>query len=256
LLGEALEGAVGRLLLELHEALDRAAHGLEVGQHAAQPAVADVGHAATLGFLADHVARGALGADEQDAAAVGGKAADEVERVLEQRDGLLEVDDVDLGTLAEDVGSHLRVPEAGLVTEMHASFKHLAHGNVRHVLLQGLGLHASQTTTRFLPGTPPPVSKRVSIKVLSLLKKRALYTIGGLRPQTLCAPGIPPGHPCPGSIMTVTIKTPEEIEKMRVAGRLAAEVLEMIEEYVKPGVTTGELDRICHDYIVNTQQAI
>ena len=56
--------------------------------------------------------------------------------------------------------------------------------------------------------------------------------------------------------MAVTIKTPEEIEKMRVAGRLAAEVLEMIGEYVKPGVTTGELDRICHDYIVNTQQAI
>ena len=47
--------------------------------------------------------------------------------------------------------------------------------------------------------------------------------------------------------MTVTIKTPAEIEKMRVAGRLAAEVLEMIGEYVKPGVTTEELDRICHD---------
>ena len=56
--------------------------------------------------------------------------------------------------------------------------------------------------------------------------------------------------------MAVTIKTPEEIEKMRVAGRLAAEVLEMIGEYVKPGVTTGELDRICHDYIVNKQDAI
>ncbi len=38
---------------------------------------------------------------------------------------------------------------------------------------------------------------------------------------------------------------------MRVAGRLAAEVLEMIEPYVKPGVSTGELDRICNDYIVN-----
>ncbi len=38
---------------------------------------------------------------------------------------------------------------------------------------------------------------------------------------------------------------------MRVAGRLAAEVLEMIEPYIKPGVTTGELDRICNDYIVN-----
>ncbi|MEM6162225.1 type I methionyl aminopeptidase [Erwinia sp. P6884] len=56
--------------------------------------------------------------------------------------------------------------------------------------------------------------------------------------------------------MAITIKTPEEIEKMRVAGRLAAEVLEMIEEHVKPGVSTGELDRLCHDYIVNTQQAI
>src|SRR5690606_10637724 len=56
--------------------------------------------------------------------------------------------------------------------------------------------------------------------------------------------------------MPVTIKTPEEIEHMRVAGRLAAEVLEMIEPYVQPGVTTGELDRICHDYIVNVQNAI
>lgn len=54
----------------------------------------------------------------------------------------------------------------------------------------------------------------------------------------------------------VNIKTPEEIEKMRVAGKLAAEVLEMIGEHVKPGVTTGELDRICHDYIVNEQGAI
>ncbi len=56
--------------------------------------------------------------------------------------------------------------------------------------------------------------------------------------------------------MSVTIKTPEEIEKMRVAGRLAAEVLEMIGEYVRPGITTGELDRICHDYIVDEQDAI
>jgi len=56
--------------------------------------------------------------------------------------------------------------------------------------------------------------------------------------------------------MNVTIKTPEEIEKMRVAGRLAAEVLEMIGEYVKPGVTTEELNQICHDYIVNKQDAI
>jgi len=56
--------------------------------------------------------------------------------------------------------------------------------------------------------------------------------------------------------MSVHIKTPEDIEKMRVAGRLAAEVLEMIGEHVKPGVTTKELDDICHHHIVNVQGAI
>jgi methionyl aminopeptidase len=56
--------------------------------------------------------------------------------------------------------------------------------------------------------------------------------------------------------MSVTIKTAEEIAKMRVAGRLAAEVLEMIGEHVRPGVTTDELDRICHDHIVRRQGAI
>ncbi|WP_257263333.1 type I methionyl aminopeptidase [Endozoicomonas sp. ONNA2] len=56
--------------------------------------------------------------------------------------------------------------------------------------------------------------------------------------------------------MNVTIKTPEEIEKMRIAGRLAAEVLEMIEPHVQPGVSTGELDSLCHEYIVNIQKAI
>src|SRR6185312_4598178 len=54
----------------------------------------------------------------------------------------------------------------------------------------------------------------------------------------------------------VIIKTAEEIAKMRVAGRLAAEVLEMIGPHVQAGITTAELDRICHDYIVNVQKAI
>jgi methionyl aminopeptidase len=56
--------------------------------------------------------------------------------------------------------------------------------------------------------------------------------------------------------MSVSIKTPEEIKKMRVAGRLAAEVLEMIEPFVKAGITTNELNDICHDYITRTQHAI
>ncbi len=67
----------------------------------------------------------------------------------------------------------------------------------------------------------------------------ALTRVGGTKPQ-----------------MHVTIKTPEEQEKMRAAGRLAAEVLDMIGEHVVPGVTTEELDRICHDYIVNVQHTI
>lgn len=56
--------------------------------------------------------------------------------------------------------------------------------------------------------------------------------------------------------MAIMLKSKAEIEEMRVAGQLAAEVLHMISEYVKPGITTGELDEICHRYITETQQAI
>ncbi|ATD67972.1 MULTISPECIES: type I methionyl aminopeptidase [Luteimonas] len=55
--------------------------------------------------------------------------------------------------------------------------------------------------------------------------------------------------------MTISLKTPEEIEKMRVAGRLAAEVLQVVAPHVVPGVTTEELDRICYEHIVNVQGA-
>ena len=56
--------------------------------------------------------------------------------------------------------------------------------------------------------------------------------------------------------MSITIKTPEEIEKMRVAGRLASEVLDYIAPYVVAGVTTEQLDKLCHDYMVDVQQCI
>lgn len=54
----------------------------------------------------------------------------------------------------------------------------------------------------------------------------------------------------------VILKSAEEFAKMQVAGKLAADVLEMIAPHVRPGVTTGELDQLCHDFIVNEQQAI
>ncbi len=56
--------------------------------------------------------------------------------------------------------------------------------------------------------------------------------------------------------MPISIKTPQEIEKMRIAGRLAGEVLDYIAPFVKPGVTTEELDKLCHDYMVNVQGCI
>lgn len=56
--------------------------------------------------------------------------------------------------------------------------------------------------------------------------------------------------------MAVSIKTAEQIVKMKHAGRLAAEVLEMIEPHIEAGVTTEYLDNLCHSYIVNEQQAI
>jgi len=56
--------------------------------------------------------------------------------------------------------------------------------------------------------------------------------------------------------MSIIIKSAAEIEKMRVAGRLAADVLDMIAPHVQPGVSTEELDRLCHDYMVGVQQTI
>ncbi len=56
--------------------------------------------------------------------------------------------------------------------------------------------------------------------------------------------------------MAVTLKTPEEIEKMRIAGRLASEVLDYIAPHVKPGITTGKLNDLCHAYMLNEQGTI
>jgi len=55
--------------------------------------------------------------------------------------------------------------------------------------------------------------------------------------------------------MPVHLKTPEEIEKMRVAGRLAGDVLDYITPFIKPGITTDEVDRLCHEFIVGVQDA-
>jgi methionyl aminopeptidase len=95
---------------------------------------------------------------------------------------------------------------------------------------------------------------------VALPKKAALYTMKTSSEQCLTLARGPlarkSSRPHFMTPMHVTIKSPEEQEKMRVAGRLAAEVLDMIGEHVVPGVTTEELDRICHDHIVNVQRSV
>ena len=56
--------------------------------------------------------------------------------------------------------------------------------------------------------------------------------------------------------MTITLKTGTDVDAMRLAGRLASEVLDMLAAHVRPGITTDALDRLAHDHIVNVQQAI
>ena len=115
--------------LDLLEALDRLADGGEVGERAAQPAVVHVEHAAAVGLLENGILRLALGADEQDALALGREVGDERGSFLEELERLLQVDDVDPVALAEDVLLHLRIPALGLMTEVNASFQKLFHRN-------------------------------------------------------------------------------------------------------------------------------
>lgn len=56
--------------------------------------------------------------------------------------------------------------------------------------------------------------------------------------------------------MPIQIKDAQDIEKMRIAGRLASEVLDFITPHIKPGITTEAIDKLCHDYMVNVQGTI
>jgi methionyl aminopeptidase len=96
--------------------------------------------------------------------------------------------------------------------------------------------------------TRPPVTICAGI---GLPKKAALYTMKCPPEQRLTPP-----RPQAEELMPITIKSPEEQQKMRLAGRLAADVLDMITDHVVPGVSTDDLDKLCHDFIVDTQKAV
>src|SRR5690606_5449428 len=131
-------------LLDALEAIDALLDGLEVGQGPAQPAAGHEELAGAEGLLTDDVLRLLLGTDEEDRLAARGHVGHEAERRPRHVDRLLQVDDVDAVAGTEDVRLHLRVPAAGLVTEVHARLEELAHGDAAlrgHGLgLGGLGL--------------------------------------------------------------------------------------------------------------------
>src|SRR5579871_659715 len=152
--------------------------GLEVREHPAEPALVDVRLRRTLGLFLHGLARRALGTDEQHRATVGDDSLDEVRRLRVHRLRFLEVDDVNLVTLTEDERGHLRVPEAGLMSEMDSRLQHLSHGHAGHEkLLCGLSLRASPMAIPGRlrrPGTPSHEVHDARVGCVAK-KGRALY---------------------------------------------------------------------------------
>ncbi len=130
LLGAAFVArAFGRHGVQFLQPLDGLLHGQHVGEQSAQPALVDVVLAAARGFFGDGFLRLALGADEQHRFALRGHFGHVTHGVLEQLQGLLEIDDVDPVTFAKDVFFHLWIPALGLVPEVNACFEQFFHGN-------------------------------------------------------------------------------------------------------------------------------
>ena len=145
-LGEEVERARALHLAQLAQAEQSTRDRLEVREHPAEPAGRDERHPDANGVVGDDLLGLLLGPDEQDHAA----AMTEIPRVrvglLEARQGLLEVDDVDPGAFPVQVPAHLRVPTSCLVPEVHPCLEELPPGHDRHGAL--------------LPVVPPPGSAR------------------------------------------------------------------------------------------------
>src|SRR5436309_2111362 len=119
--------------MELVEPIDALLDRDEVGEEAAEPALIDEVHPGALGLLGDGFLSLLLGPDEEDLSSVGSEVANEYVRLLDARQRLLEVDDVDPVPLHEDEALHLRVPAARLVPEVDPGLQQLLHGDNGHV---------------------------------------------------------------------------------------------------------------------------
>ena len=127
----------GQPFVQLAQPLYGRGDRFPVGQHAAEPAMVDIVLAAALRGVGDKIAGLALGADEQDASALGGYIANRAQRRMQQRHCLPQVDNVNPVAHPENVRLHLGVPAAGLMSEMNAGFQQLAHRELWHVSFSG-----------------------------------------------------------------------------------------------------------------------
>jgi hypothetical protein len=107
-------------------------HGLEVREHAAQPALVDEGHPHAGRLVVDRFLGLLLRADEEDGPAVGDRLLHEVVGAVHVGQRLLQVDDVDAVALGEDEATHLGVPAPGLVAEVDTGVQQLSHGDDGH----------------------------------------------------------------------------------------------------------------------------
>src|SRR5262249_18270483 len=120
--------------LQLLQPLEAVADGAVVGQGTAQPALADVGHAAALGLALDGLLGLARGADGEGQAALGGGLGEVAAGPREPADGLTQVDDVDEVALAVDERPHLGVPPTGTVPEVDSGLDQVLDLDNRHAL--------------------------------------------------------------------------------------------------------------------------
>ncbi len=139
-LGHVVEvtGALHRT--QFHHALHATGDGGEVGEHAAQPALVDEGHAAGLGVVLDGTLGLLLGAHEEDHAAVGDEVAHVGVARLDAEQGLAQIDEVNAVALAEDESTHLGIPTAGLVSEMDSGVQEFLQGDECHVIFPSVRL--------------------------------------------------------------------------------------------------------------------
>ena len=143
--GQLFKSAVSRLYLQLFQAFDGSPDGFVIGQHAAQPALVNIRHSGTTGLFLDDFAGSTFGADKKNFLTPLCHLLDLAKCLVEGRNGMFKINDMDFVTGAENKGFHFRVPVATLMAEMNTGLQHVFHASSSHNFSFGLGLHISHT---------------------------------------------------------------------------------------------------------------